>query len=246
MSLKPRLDLSDLSLHSPSSILGTPFDVSPRFEYPFPPSSTSAESDAPWTSLNVITSPFMTYSSAFLPTLPPSLPISRPEARCHSPTHSKLQPRDVPIPPTLVKKRWSNTISAVFSQSSRPPHPRKRSHSSASLKIAADGPDEPISASPRETWVQEGGNAQSEYGDAKPSRRSSLSRGTRRRLGKEPEVVHITLSGPRQRDVRPLTTEILEQGNDTPVSDIVTVHSPRPYPQISPSSMHDSGHGETQ
>lgn len=99
-SLKPRLDLSDLSLHSPSSILGTPFDVSPRFEYPFPPSSSSAEPDALPTSLNPITSPFLApFPAVFLPTLPSSMPFSRPEARCHSPTHPKLQPRDPPVPP---------------------------------------------------------------------------------------------------------------------------------------------------
>ena len=37
--------LGKLSLHSPSSIVGTPFDLSPRFEYPFPsPSSASTAS----------------------------------------------------------------------------------------------------------------------------------------------------------------------------------------------------------
>lgn len=241
MSLKPRLDLSDLSLHSPSSILGTPFDVSPRFEYPFPPSGSGAEPDIPMSSFNLITSPFLApFPSVFLPTFPSSLPFSRPEARSQSPTHPKLQPRDPPVPPTLAKKRWSNTINGpLFSQGSRPSHSRKRSRSTVSLKTAADGPDEPIAS--RAAWGSEDSKTHSEPGDVMTSRRSFSPAGdTRRRLGKEPEVVHTSLPGPRMRDTRLQSTEPSEQPQTMAVSDIVAGQIPSPYPQNSPSTSHDA------
>ena len=183
-AIKPRLSLTSLSLHSPSSIVGTPFDVSPRFEYPFPPSDGNVEPEMPAVpSFMPFTSPFaMALSATFGPPSipPPSLPpsISRGEARSHSPTHPKLQPRDPPVPPTLAKKRWSNTISGpIFSQcshssqSSRPPHGRKRSRSAASLKAGPDASEESETQPPiKEAWKDP--MAQSEAGCAASSQRS--------------------------------------------------------------------------
>lgn len=238
-SLKPRLDLSDLSLHSPSSILGTPFDVSPRFEYPFPPSSSSAEPDALPTSLNPITSPFLApFPAVFLPTLPSSMPFSRPEARCHSPTHPKLQPRDPPVPPTLAKKRWSNTISGpLFSHDARPSHSRKRSRSTVSLKTVADAADDYCGAP--DVWGAAGSQAPSEAGDATSSRRASLP--TRRRLGKEPEVPPpSSRPGSRGRDAPLATTETSSEAQNSSLSNIVVGQVPRSYPHNAPTTAHDT------
>ncbi|KAI0787761.1 hypothetical protein C8Q74DRAFT_630686 [Fomes fomentarius] len=112
-TVKPRIDLATLDLHSPSSIVGTPFDLSPRFEYPFS-LSTSVASD-----IDTLIPSLSTYPSSLASldfhmhtsmSLPPSLPSSVPprtkrEIRSFSPTQSK---RDPPIPPGLVKKRLLN------------------------------------------------------------------------------------------------------------------------------------------
>ncbi|GJE96226.1 hypothetical protein PsYK624_124200 [Phanerochaete sordida] len=233
ISMKPRLDLSDLSLHSPSSIVGTPFDVSPRFEYPFPPSGSSAEADSYPPSLNRMMSPFLVpYHSAFLPALPPPLPLSRPEARSHSPTHPKLQHRDPPVPPTLAKKRWSNTISGpIFAQESRPAHSRKRSRSTMSPKTAADSHDESSGS------LDASG---AEDSDTAFSRRSFLPREMKRRCGKGPEVVHMSPPGLRGRDMLSSGVESSARPQDSPVESIVAGHVPRPYPQNPSSTAHDT------
>ncbi|TCD62065.1 hypothetical protein EIP91_007505 [Steccherinum ochraceum] len=104
---KPRLSLTGLSLHSPSSIIGTPFDVSePRFEYPFP--ETAPEPDF---YQGPAFPAFSGHVSSFFPTLPTA---PRQDAvKTFSPTHPKLQPRDPPVPPSLAnKKRWSSGIPA--------------------------------------------------------------------------------------------------------------------------------------
>ncbi|KAH9902988.1 hypothetical protein C8Q73DRAFT_785597 [Cubamyces lactineus] len=123
-SVKPgRIDLGNLHLHSPSSIVGTPFDISPRFEYPFPPTTCSPPfpsffefdplmSSFPYPALSG------SYSSAppvVSPVSMPSYPLppiavglsgrTRAETRMFSPTHPRLQPRDPPVPPSLAKKR---------------------------------------------------------------------------------------------------------------------------------------------
>ncbi|KAH8100763.1 hypothetical protein BXZ70DRAFT_126442 [Cristinia sonorae] len=105
---KPRLSLSDLTLHSPSSgILGTPFDISePRFEYPFPESTPDP----------VVYGPSFPAFSTHIPVFASSSqlpPVSTSwgkldSSKMFSPTHPKLQARDPPVPPGLVnKKRWS-------------------------------------------------------------------------------------------------------------------------------------------
>ncbi|PSR74233.1 hypothetical protein PHLCEN_2v9977 [Hermanssonia centrifuga] len=140
-TLKPRLSLSDLSLHSPSSILGTPFDVSPRFEYPFPVPNHSGEPDFMLpSSLSSVSSPLMAFTSSlgYAP---------RAEVHSYSPTHPKLLPRDPPVPPGLAKKRWSvNTIC--------PPPPHR--HRSLSLKAPQEAAKIPGTSSspPKESSIQ--------------------------------------------------------------------------------------------
>lgn len=121
---KPSLVIEDLSLHSPSSIVGTPFDVSPRFEYPFPsdipePPPTVLPIHA---SLAIQFSAFPNTTTVASPTLTLSNPPPR-ESRGFLATHPKLQTREPPIPPGLSKKRWSLSMSA-------PGRPRLRTRSS--------------------------------------------------------------------------------------------------------------------
>ncbi|PFH53041.1 hypothetical protein AMATHDRAFT_1477 [Amanita thiersii Skay4041] len=128
-------DLSNLTLHSPSRIIGTPFATSStRFEYPFP--DPSSDSPSPSLSASPASSPG-SYSSHGSPSiggisitlnLPLSLPpsaqfhqsialigssvqmTSTGNPSYHSPTHPKLRMKSPPpIPPTLIKKRnrWS-------------------------------------------------------------------------------------------------------------------------------------------
>jgi len=104
------IDLTDLKLHSPSKIMGTPFAFgSSRFEYPFPPSSstTSQSSLSPSYSLPGVSSSRCSHSSSV-----PSMPNST--APPHHPSNtfflSQLQlDKEPPVPPGLVKKqqRWS-------------------------------------------------------------------------------------------------------------------------------------------
>ncbi|KAI0661692.1 hypothetical protein C8Q70DRAFT_932014 [Cubamyces menziesii] len=125
-SVKPgRIDLGNLNLHSPSSIVGTPFDSSPRFEYPFPPATCSP----PFPSLFEFDPLMPSFPYAALSAAPPVVPPvsipgyplpsiasfvslpgrARTETRSgFSPTHPRLQPRDPPVPPSLVKKRRLN------------------------------------------------------------------------------------------------------------------------------------------
>ncbi|RPD60032.1 hypothetical protein L226DRAFT_523080 [Lentinus tigrinus ALCF2SS1-7] len=98
--LKPRLDLGTIVLHSPSSIVGTPFDPSPRFEYPFPTSGCSPH-------LHQHLDPAMSFSTIlssplFGGAIPPK---AKSDVRSFSPTHPKFHPRDPPVPPGLVKRR---------------------------------------------------------------------------------------------------------------------------------------------
>lgn len=104
-SAKPRLSLGNLVLHSPSSIVGTPFDLSPRFEYPFPDGVEQGFSLS--TSLPNFPSPLMSFGapSFAVSSLPfTTAPRSRAEKGA-SPTHPKLHAREPPVPPGLAKKR---------------------------------------------------------------------------------------------------------------------------------------------
>ncbi|KZT07587.1 uncharacterized protein LAESUDRAFT_713319 [Laetiporus sulphureus 93-53] len=113
LSVKPRLSLGNLALHSPSSIIGTPFDLSPRFEYPFPtppcepeiPLSMSASLPNIRCSAAAFSMPFI--GGAIGSGAPSFSTLPRPRAgvRGFSPTRLKLRPREPPMPPTLAKKR---------------------------------------------------------------------------------------------------------------------------------------------
>ncbi|KAH9939495.1 hypothetical protein B0H21DRAFT_35772 [Amylocystis lapponica] len=119
---KPHITLENLILHSPSSIVGTPFDLSPRFEYPFPSSPSEPNMFMPYSaSLHNIPSlldvGFATSLSTA--TLPLSAgPRTRADPRGYSPTHPKLHPRDPPVPPGLAKKR--RITGAIASARARP------------------------------------------------------------------------------------------------------------------------------
>lgn len=100
--MHPRMHLANLTLHSPSSIVGTPFDLSPRFEYPFPAGAVS-EPDfslaaASYPAFPSALAAFSLLSSTSMPALPPT--TARP-----APTHPKLRSCQPPVPPGLAKKR---------------------------------------------------------------------------------------------------------------------------------------------
>ncbi|KAJ3479577.1 hypothetical protein NLI96_g8967 [Meripilus lineatus] len=122
---KPHLSLDDLSLHSPSSVLGTPFDASPKFEYPFPESipdqqsgSSPSRRDPSIPAAYPIPISLLTASPITLP----ASPIFEPRALVAM--HPKLHTRDPPVPPSLSKKIWPNTVNA-------PGRPRSRTKSAS-------------------------------------------------------------------------------------------------------------------
>ncbi|KAI0749369.1 hypothetical protein C8Q80DRAFT_619996 [Daedaleopsis nitida] len=149
---KPRIELSSLNLHSPSSIVGTPFDLSPRFEYPFPnpcapPVVQDVTVEAVPPSISMLTSP-LSVMSPILNFMPGSLPLSMPsfnqsfaskpkaESR-FSPTHPKLHARDPPVPPSLVKKRKLRNNAADVVSPPSPDASQVRGRG-GSLSIVAD------------------------------------------------------------------------------------------------------------
>ncbi|KAK0214062.1 hypothetical protein IW262DRAFT_1408355 [Armillaria fumosa] len=95
-----------LTLHSPSQIIGTPFDVeSPRFEYPFPESSSSPKEPlsniaSAASSISSLQSPLNHITPIHL--LQPDIPVLQP-------ARTKVRTEMIPIPPGLVEKRhrWS-------------------------------------------------------------------------------------------------------------------------------------------
>jgi len=140
-------DISDLQLHSPSHIMGTPYTVnSTPFEYPFPPNSQASSPDA------LFSAPYL-LSSLSLSTLP-TVAVSTdspfgPDARSYSATHPKLRAIDPPVPPTLAKKRqrWSLNLPRRGSQTSESStNPSVTSAETARTSISAD--DAPKSAHP--------------------------------------------------------------------------------------------------
>ncbi|EPT05618.1 hypothetical protein FOMPIDRAFT_1013333 [Fomitopsis schrenkii] len=130
-----RFSLGALSLNSPSSaIIGTPFDLSPRFEYPFPSSASTDVASSVfdhdsvpypyghplfgayghrhvlgWAGLPVSSSlPNLSSTAGFPIAAPPGHPsVMGPGAqRIQVPTHPKLSLREPPIPPSLTRKRY--------------------------------------------------------------------------------------------------------------------------------------------
>ncbi|KAI0710197.1 hypothetical protein C8Q76DRAFT_695285 [Earliella scabrosa] len=153
-TVKPRIELSSLTLHSPSSIVGTPFDPSPRFEYPFPASCAPPvlQVDPALPSFPILASPLLSFPH-MLSGLPPSLPLTIPslapsgpavpttkvkaEFRSFSPTHPKLQAREPPIPPGLVKKRKLNLNGTTDPAPSALSDPQGRARG-GSLSVLSD------------------------------------------------------------------------------------------------------------
>ncbi|KAI0714267.1 hypothetical protein C8T65DRAFT_738734 [Cerioporus squamosus] len=152
--IRPRIELSDLVLHSPSSIVGTPFDLSPRFEYPFPPPGCPPQVsyhdyDGMFSQSGMHSSPLATF-----PSVPPlSAPVNMPsvpyggaipakvksDARSFSPTHIKLNSRDPPVPPGLVKRRLHRNgaadPAAALAPDTPPGRPRGESLSDLAEKL---------------------------------------------------------------------------------------------------------------
>jgi len=85
--------LTNIKLHSPSTIIGTPLDPSSRFEYPFPSPQLGNESDN-----SVFHIPRALHSSNFLSV------DSTSSARQRQYVHPKHEVREVPVPPTLEKR----------------------------------------------------------------------------------------------------------------------------------------------
>lgn len=82
--------LTNIKLHSPSTIVGTPLDPSARFEYPFPSPKLEYESKNP---------SFHPRHSNYFPVGPPSCAKQR-QSHVH-PNHDVVE---VPVPPTLDKR----------------------------------------------------------------------------------------------------------------------------------------------
>jgi len=147
------LPIPELALHSPSTIIGTPFATDSPFEYPFPDNSNSTTSrDAlPFiSSLNSLSpsSSFPPLSSGSSLTLSsssssqsPPLTITPPSVsplahfppdlpQNYSPTHPKLRPGNPPVPPGLIKKRQRWNLGLL----------RRRGSSGASSSSAGPSP----------------------------------------------------------------------------------------------------------
>jgi hypothetical protein len=106
---------ADLTLHSPSEIIGTPFATSStRFEYPFPDSSSSQSSPEPLFQQSPTLPPLTTsISSVSLTSTTSNHSFSLPQD-LPSFSHPKLRSsRDPPIPPGLARKRhrWSLALT---------------------------------------------------------------------------------------------------------------------------------------
>ncbi|EGN99218.1 hypothetical protein SERLA73DRAFT_182101 [Serpula lacrymans var. lacrymans S7.3] len=120
--------LSDPSFHSPSQIVGTPFDIGPSpFEYPFPrgESPTTSEPNLPLSSsLPAAPVSHVAHSHSLPPINPPWAPlvsksfplIAPPPIKANlSSSHPKLRQgavREPPIPPGLAKKRHQFSMSS--------------------------------------------------------------------------------------------------------------------------------------
>ncbi|OCH95367.1 hypothetical protein OBBRIDRAFT_883925 [Obba rivulosa] len=124
----PHMSLSHLVLHSPSPFVGTPFDLSPRFEYPFPPAAASAPD------VSLPAPPFPPFCvSASLSALSPASRAALSPASMRSHAHPKLPNSQPPVPPGLALKRRS-----VPAQAARPPLTRPRSSSHGRLPPAPE------------------------------------------------------------------------------------------------------------
>ncbi|KIK52656.1 hypothetical protein GYMLUDRAFT_963843 [Collybiopsis luxurians FD-317 M1] len=137
----PAATLSDLRLHSPSNIIGTPFTVdSSPYEYPFPApntrSSPSFEAFRP-----PLTPPSLLTNSLTLsgPTVALSTsPPFGPDARSFSPTHPKLRISDPPVPPGLVNRRMRWSLNLTRRDSSYSSQTSEGSSTGSSVRAAGE------------------------------------------------------------------------------------------------------------
>ncbi|OSX58807.1 hypothetical protein POSPLADRAFT_1075734 [Postia placenta MAD-698-R-SB12] len=142
---KPRLSLAGLALHSPSPIVGTPFELSPRFEYPFPASASAHGDPYPYAAPAFA-------ASASLPNLG-ALPGPRAgtDAKGLSPAHPKLRvrlrDREPPVPPSLARKRRGTVLvagtpvrrRAPEREGERAPSPERRRSDDTAVGEPSDG-----------------------------------------------------------------------------------------------------------
>jgi hypothetical protein len=103
----PKMDLThNIPLHSPTPIVGTPFNVNANFEYPFPPDQDSSGPTPSSTSRPPSAGSLHFLSSSPLPHRAKSIsppPVSA--SYTYSPAHPKMRSREPPIPPGLITKR---------------------------------------------------------------------------------------------------------------------------------------------
>ena len=85
--------LTNIKLHSPSVIIGTPLDPSSRFEYPFPSPQLGYEPNNPIPHISHVPHPSNVLSVG---------PTSTRQRQSY--IHPKHEVREVPVPPTLDKK----------------------------------------------------------------------------------------------------------------------------------------------
>ncbi|KAI0359914.1 hypothetical protein OH77DRAFT_1517492 [Trametes cingulata] len=250
-SVKPRIDLSGLNLHSPSSIVGTPFDISPRFEYPFPPATCSPPFPSIYDfdpALPTIP-PLGSHMSAFPSIAPPpvastSFPFmsgaltgrTRGDIRSFSPTHPKLQSRDPPIPPSLVKKRRLHKAGTLDTSVQAPPLTRARSGSLSDLTEKLG----------RVAQAQARGRPEGpgfEHLDADRDRSHSLDvKRKRAPLVRQSSDVTVVDQDSSRLDAKPPLSHVSSSRTLHPDSDVEDKlaeeppRSPSPLPQLSPRS----------
>ncbi len=160
--VRPRIELDTLVLHSPSSIVGTPFDPSPRFEYPFPAPGCTPQFGNDYDPMHTQGTMFSSSSHAAYPSVPPlaapanassityggAVPSKvKVDVRGFSPTHIKLNPRDPPVPPRLAKRRLHRNGAVDPAAASAPDallaRPRGESLSDLSDKLAQLAAEQP-------------------------------------------------------------------------------------------------------
>jgi len=88
------IPLTNVKLHSPSAIVGTPLDPSSRFEYPFPSPKFEYEPNG-----SIFHLPHAAHPSKFI-----SVGSTSSTQLRQSYVHPKHEVREVPVPPTLDKK----------------------------------------------------------------------------------------------------------------------------------------------
>lgn len=100
--------LNNIPLHSPTPIVGTPFDVKANFEYPFPPDRevTPVSSSAP-----TLSNAFSSCSQHFYSTSPSHITSISPPPLSTSYNYKlqakmrQVHTREPPVPPELIRRR---------------------------------------------------------------------------------------------------------------------------------------------